>query len=146
MDLLEETKARKTASLKDALQSENNILESLIKEQNDEYNILKRENVHKKVIIHNYAETKLLEGEKRHSNRISEVEREYERQISKRDQQVKLKDNEFKGRMAAVEKSIQVEKKKYEDDRRKAQKAYEVEVKKSIAGINKKLDLESRLV
>jgi hypothetical protein len=39
-----------------------------------------------------------------------------------------------------------VEKKKYEDDRRKAQKAYEIELKKSIATINKKLDLESRLV
>jgi len=146
VDLLEETKARKISSIKDGLLIENNVLLSFIKVQNDEFSALQRETVHKKAIIHNTAETRMIERTKEHSNRIQEIERDYEKLVSKRDRDVKQNDNEFTGLLAAIEKSILVETKKYEDDRRKAQKAYEVELKKAISSINKKLDLESRLV
>jgi len=146
VQLLEETKTRKITSINDGLQSENGVLNKLIESENDSYKALQKESVHKKIIIHNSAEARLLDRSKTHLKTIEDIESDYLKILANRDRELKQKDIEFKGLLAQVEKSIQVEKKKYEDDRRKAQKAYEIELKKSITSINKNLDLESRLV
>jgi hypothetical protein len=146
VQLLEETKARKITSIKDGLHSENSVLNKLIESENDAYKALQKESVHKKIIIHNSSEARLLDRSKTHLKTIEEIESDYLRILANRERELKQKDIEFKGLLAQVEKSIQVEKKKYEDDRRKAQKTYEIELKKSITSINKNLELESRLV
>ena len=146
VDLLEETKARKIASIKDTLVSNNKLQQDAIDDTVTKYAAAHKESVHRKAIIHNTAEATIQDREKKHMKKEEEIDVDYNKVIANKNKQLKAKDTEFKGHMARIEKSIQVENKKYEEDRRKAQRAYEIELKKAISTINKKLDLDSKLV
>ena len=146
VDLLEETKARKIASIRGGLLTDNQLQQDAIDNTITEYTATHKESVHRKAIIHNTAEATIQDREKKHNKKEEQIDADYDKVIANKNKQLKAKDTEFKGNMARIERSIQVENKKYEEDRRKAQRAYEVELKKAITAINKKLDLDSKLV
>jgi hypothetical protein len=77
-----------------------------------------------------------------HGNTIAKIQKVQNDLVSSVENNLRTKDNLYKEAVAQIYKKADVEKKNYEEEQKRVQKEYDIELKKSIMTINRKLEAD----